>query len=146
MSKKNLFGMLTCVVIVGIFYLTLQAPDETICLSNTVSEWLKKLGLHTDSHALRSNAHLVEYFLLGIVLTLLGRSMGWKTWRAIAIGCACGVVDECLRIFLPTREFDGGDLLKDFVGIAVAATITLIVLGSRKRATQKTQCDSRAST
>ena len=146
MSKKNLFGMLTCLVIVGIFYLTLQAPEETICLSNTVSEWMEKLGLQTDSHALRSNAHIVEYFLLGVVLILLGKSMGWKMWRAIAIGCACGVVDECLRLFLPTREFDGVDLLKDFVGIAFAAIIALIVLGNRKRQSKKTQCDSRLST
>ena len=37
-----------------------------------------------------------------------------------------GIVDESLKVLLPTREFDVTDLFRDFIGVAVAVGIFAI--------------------
>lgn len=39
------------------------------------------------------------------------------------IGCVFGLLDELIKIALPTREFDGIDLIKDFVGVVASVAI-----------------------
>lgn len=39
----------------------------------------------------------------------------------MAVGCCVGLVDESIKVLLPTREFDFVDLVKDWVGIGLAA-------------------------
>ena len=36
------------------------------------------------------------------------------------MGAGVGLIDEGLKVLLPTREFDVVDLVKDWVGVAVA--------------------------
>ena len=43
------------------------------------------------------------------------------------IGCGIGLIDESIKVLLPTREFDVVDLVKDWVGVATAmGTIALV--------------------
>ena len=53
--------------------------------------------------------------------------MGWKAWIGLAATCIFGLMDETLKIFLPTREFSPIDLLKDFVGAGIAFAIILLI-------------------
>ncbi len=69
---------------------------------------------------MRSNVHILEYFIVGLAVCGFCRSRGWKNWVGAAIACGIGVVDECVKTLLPGREFSTGDLIRDFVGVAVA--------------------------
>ena len=106
-----------------ILLLTLQDAAGTVKLSEGLRLWLESFGLKSDFHSFRSNAHLVLYFLFGIVLCLYGRECGWRWWAILAMGCCVGLIDEGIKVLLPTREFDFVDLVKDWVGIIFAIII-----------------------
>lgn len=40
------------------------------------------------------------------------------------VGCCVGLIDESIKVLLPTREFDFVDLVKDWGGVA-AAVVTV---------------------
>ena len=45
----------------------------------------------------------------------------------LAVGCCVGLIDEGIKVLLPTREFDFVDLVRDWIGVSVAAgTIAII--------------------
>ena len=121
--KKKAYGILLLAAVVVILLLTLQDAAGTVKLSEGLRLWLERFGLKSDFHSIRSNAHLVLYFLFGIVLCLYGRECGWRWWVILAVGCCVGLIDEGIKVLLPTREFDFVDLVKDWVGIIFAIII-----------------------
>ncbi len=127
-----MLASLFVLAILGIALLTLQSPEGTFRLSDTVRIWLEKIGIEDELHSVRSNAHLVEYFILGIILALLGGEMGWKAISVILIGAGIGLADECFKILLPTREFDFIDWLKDCLGIIAAVSLVWIIQKYKK--------------
>ena len=78
--------------------------------------------------SLRSNIHILEYFIVGLAVCGYCRSRGWKNWVGMIAGFGIGVVDECVKTLLPGREFSTGDLIKDCVGILGAFGIARIIL------------------
>ncbi|MEF2675193.1 MAG: VanZ family protein [Eubacteriales bacterium] len=125
--KKVVYGVLLVAAVLTIFLLTFQDAAGTVKLSEGLRLWLERFGLKSDFHTFRSNAHLVLYFLFGIALCLYGRECGWSWWAILAVGCCVGLIDESIKVLLPTREFDFVDLVKDWVGVSVAAgTIAII--------------------
>ena len=120
MNKR--WGILVLIVIAIIFYLTFQSPSQTMGLSEGVRGWLASHGIFLDSSTVRSNAHLPEYILLGISLCLF---VGWK--KALLFGPLVGIIDEVIRIPLPTRHFDIIDLLKDFAGVILGVLLVVIL-------------------
>ena len=120
MNKR--WGILVLIVIAIIFYLTFQSPSQTMGLSEGGRGWLASHGIVLDSSTVRSNAHLPEYILLGISLCLF---VGWK--KALLFGPLVGIIDEVIRIPLPTRHFDIIDLLKDFAGVILGVLLVVIL-------------------
>lgn len=114
---KKVSIVLLVLVVCGVLFLTFQGPKQTTYLSETVREWV---GYKGDSVHFRSDVHYVEYFIVGLVVAVFGLSMRWKFWISGFIGCGFGLLDEVIKIALPTREFGPVDLIKDFVGIWVA--------------------------
>ena len=104
----------------GVMFLTFQGPAQTTRFSETVREWT---GYKGDSVHFRSDINYVEYFIVGLVVAVFGLSMGWKAWKPEVIGCGFGLLDEVIKIALPTREFGSVDLIKDFIGVWVAVAI-----------------------
>ena len=132
MKKKTVYGILLVIVLVSILLLTLQDPEGTVRLSETIRLQLEKIGFQSDFHSFRSNAHLPVYFILGIVLGLFGRSCGWRWWIVAALGCGFGLLDEGIKVLLPTREFDAVDLLKDWIGIGLGTAAVWMLTKGKK--------------
>ena len=42
-------------------------------------------------------------------------------------GCGVGLVDESITVMLPTRECEGDGLVKDWVGIAMAVGVVMLI-------------------
>lgn len=125
MKKKVVLGCIAAMVVIIIFALTFQNTEGTIKLSDYTRKMLEAIGWKVDGQKLRSNVHIVMYFALGVAIVLFGRSVGWKPWMTLLIGCAIGLLDETVKVFLPSREFDLIDLLKDFLGVGLANLIWL---------------------
>ena len=45
----------------------------------------------------------------------------------LAAGCCVGLIDESIKVLLPTREFDFVDLVKDWVGVAAAMLVIWLI-------------------
>ena len=122
--KKRVYGILLAAAVIAILLLTFQDSAGTVRLSEGLRLWLERFGIHSDFH---SNAHLVLYFLFGLILSLFGRECGWRWWVILVVGCCVGVVDEGVKVFLPTREFDLFDLVKDWVGVVGAVLVVRFI-------------------
>ena len=125
-KRKVIFGILLLAVIAAIAGLTFQDAAGSVRLSESVRGILEGIGIHTDFHGIRSNAHLVLYFAFGLVLCLFCREIGLKWWITLLIGFGFGLLDESVKILLPTRGFEAADLLRDWVGIVCAYGLTKV--------------------
>ena len=139
---KKVYGILLAAAVITILLLTFQDAEGTVRLSEGLRHLLEQFGLEMTFHGIRSNAHLVVYFILGVVLTLYGRECGWKWWIIVLAGCLFGVFDEGIKVFLPTREFDALDLMRDWIGIALAVGASLIRIS--KAAAEEKEQDKRS--
>lgn len=131
--KKRVYGILLIAAALTILLLTLQDSAGTVKLSEGLRLWLERFGLKSDFHSIRSNAHLVLYFLFGIVLCLYGRECGWRWWVILAAGCCVGLIDEGMKVLLSTREFDFIDLVKDWVGVVAAMLVIWLTKGIKQK-------------
>lgn len=125
--KKRVYRILLAAAVIAILLLTFQDSAGTVRLSEGLRLWLERFGIHSDFHSFRSNAHLVLYFLFGLILSLFGRECGWRWWVILVVGCCIGVVDEGIKVLLPTREFDLFDLVKDWVGVTAAILVIRLI-------------------
>ena len=125
--KTNMSKIISIVFLVlaiaMILFFTLQNPLASYELSMSLRDWLAEHGIDIEYVTLRTNAHLVEYFILGVALTVYAKGRGYKWWILLVTGCGIGVLDELVKILLPGREFGGGDLVRDFIGVGIAVFI-----------------------
>lgn len=133
MTKKTTAILLILAVAMVLFF-TFQDAEGTTRLSESVRQWLENRGLRIESHALRSNIHILEYFIVGLAVLAFGASRGWTVVISVIVCGAIALLDESIKVLLPTREFDVVDLIKDWVGVAVA--IGIVVLIRKTKATE----------
>ena len=131
--KKRVYGILLIAAALTILLLTLQDSAGTVKLSEGLRLWLERFGLKSDFHSIRSNAHIILYFLFGIVLCLYGQECGWRWWVILAAGCCVGLIDEGMKVLIPTREFDFIDLVKDWVGVVAAMRVIWLTKGIKQK-------------
>ena len=127
--KKTVYGILLAGIIGVVLFTTFQDPEGTVRLSEGIRLWLEKLGLYSDFHSFRSNAHLPLFFVFGLVLSLFGRENKWPCWMILLIGCGFGLLDEGVKVLIPTREFDVIDLIKNWIGVAIALFVVWLLRG-----------------
>ena len=125
--KKWIATIVVLVVITGIIYLTLQSPEDTGALTKITQQYLSSVGINVGLKPLRHYIHYVLYFILGIATCNLCAVKNCKLRIGVLLGCGTGVLDECLKIWLPTREFDVFDLIRDFIGVVVAALLSVLI-------------------
>ena len=136
MTKKIITGALLLFILSAVLFLALQGPQDTTGLSQAFYQKAKALGYRGTHEQFRSDIHLPEYFLVALAAILFCKAMGWSPWIGAAGACLFGLMEETLKIFLPTREFGPRDLLMDVLGAALALTLILLLtaLKSRKKA------------
>ena len=120
-------GVLVLLVLSTVLFLTLQGPEDTVALSEKVRSFAVIFGYTGNPNQFRSDIHLVEYFGVGLSMVLFFHAMRWKKWIGAIIAVMFGLLDEVIKIFLPTREFGTVDLVKDVIGVGVAFGIALLV-------------------
>lgn len=126
MRKKTAAIFLILALLMVLFF-TFQNPEKSRILSESVRMWLGNIGIQVEYKSLRSNIHILEYFIVGLAVCGFCRSRGWKNWVGMIAGFGIGVVDECVKTLLPGREFSTGDLVRDFIGVLCASLIIKII-------------------
>ena len=133
-TSKYICGILVIAMITGILYLTFQTPEQTTALSERVRLLLKNMGWEMTSKEIRSNVHIPLFFFLGIAVFIYGHTMKWKWYVSLMFAIGVALIDEGIKIIIPTREFDVKDLAKDFIGIGISGLLlTFIRLLFKKR-------------
>ena len=107
-----------------ILFFTFQNPYSSYELSMSIRDWLSDHGLDIEYGVLRTDAHIVEYFIFGLALALFVKSRELNMIISVIMGFMFGVLDELVKILLPGREFGTGDLIRDFVGVGLAVVMT----------------------
>lgn len=123
---KIISSLFLILVLSSVIYLALQSPKETNELSDSVRNVFAKLGYKGNNKQFRSDFHLIEYFIVGLVPIAFCKAMGWKIWVGLTAACTIGILEETLKIFLPTREFGGMDVIKDIIGAGIAAILFVL--------------------
>ena len=126
MRKKTAAIFLILALLMVLFF-RFQNPEKSRILSESVRMWLGNIGIDVEYKSLRSNVHILEYFIVGLAVCGYCRSRGWKNWVGMIAGFGIGVVDECVKTLLPGREFEVYDLLKNWLGVLVAVLIAVLI-------------------
>ena len=131
-NKRVLSTLILILTILIVLFFTFQKPERSRDLSETVRTWLSSVGINVDYKTLRSNIHIPEYFIVGLAVCNFCRLRGWKIWPGIILACVIGILDESVKILLPGREFDAVDMIKDWLGVLVAAIIVFLIKSERR--------------
>lgn len=115
-----------------VLFFTFQNSEKSRILGESVRMWLGNIGIQVEYKSLRSNIHILEYFIVGLAVCGYCRSRGWKNWIGMIAGFGIGVVDECVKTLLPVREFSTGDLIRDWIGIVAAVAVMTVILRVRR--------------
>lgn len=131
MKQQKWKWIAVCLCIAAILTLTFQSQSETSSLSFAFRKLLLKLfGLSWnegkkywwfESAHLRKIAHTIEYFALGLAVRIALRKIKWY-WCA-GICFLISFVDQIVKFFLPTREFDVVDMAYDATGYLFAMVV-----------------------
>ena len=123
--SKKISAVFLVLAIGMVVFFTFQAPNDSLKLSEFVRIWLSNHGVNINPLYIRTDAHL-EYFILGLALSLFAKNRGYKWWIPFTAGCGMGLLDEMVKVFLPGREFGRGDLIRDIVGVGVATAVVMV--------------------
>ena len=131
MRKKTAAIFLILALLMVLFF-TFQNPEKSRILSESVRMWLGNIRIQVEYKSLRSNIHILEYFIVGLAVCGYCRSRGRKNWGGMIAGFGIGVVDECVKTLLPGREFSIWDLVRDWIGIVAAVAVMTVILRVRR--------------
>lgn len=118
--------------------LTLQSPITTLGLSGAfrtrLVEICNLIGINPNQwwntpRGIRSLGHVIEYFIVGLVA-------GFTIKNKIFAVLFCGVIsffDQVLKIFVPMRYFDVGDIPFDVIGFVSGLLIAWIITFTVKK-------------
>lgn len=87
-----------------------------------------RIGYTGDAKQFRSDVHIIEYFILGVFAVIFVKSINVKMWIGTVLTCVFGLLDETVKILLPTREFSYIDLMKDLLGAGIALALFWVLM------------------
>ena len=131
-------------VLVAIWALTVQAPQDTLSLSAPWAQALSSalgwtVGMATWT--VRKVVHAVEFFPVGLLGALVAFNLprASRVPRSRILACvvaacfACSLGDQVHKAFVPGREFDALDLCFDALGYLLGALAVWGLLRRRAR-------------
>ena len=115
-----------------IFYLSSEGSDTSSERSGAIVETIRVVagGLPNDilTFLTRKAAHMIAYFILGVLMYLVVRTYNLRPRTAIllSIGLVCGyaISDEVHQLFVPGRSGEVRDVLIDTISGAVGVWAT----------------------
>lgn len=127
-QKSMRMAVLTALVIVIIFANSVLSMEQSGQISSLVTTWLRRwlspiFGIVLTEHFVRKSAHIIEYFILGIFLTLFFRKVSVKPFFTALL---IAVMDESLQIF-SHRGSSLIDVWIDFISAVVGICLVLVI-------------------
>ncbi len=139
MIKKIAPYVLLVLAIAGIMYLTVMKLDDTVYLSesfrNTMNAVCGRLGFDTSTEWWNSGAgirligHVIEYFALGLVVGIAIR----RKLVGLIVCMAVSLIDQTVKIYIPARHFDWGDIPFDIIGFCCGLAIAWVLKFAAKK-------------
>ena len=133
MKKKVVSYIFVLLAIGGIMYLTMMRVEDSVELSEVFRSLLTnicgKLGIDIStewwntSGNIRLLGHVIEYFVLGLVIGIAVRN---KLFGLI-ICMSFSLIDQIVKIYVPARHFDKGDIPFDIVGFCGGLAIAWVL-------------------
>ncbi len=112
-----------------IMILTMQSREDTMRLSGATREYFKSLIPDStsrwtyDMHWFRTLMHLPLYFLLGTITYFSLHNI----LKSAGICLFISLMDETVKIFLPTREFGTVDVFFDIIGFMAGIMVAFLI-------------------
>ena len=114
-------------------YLTVMKLDDTVYLSESfrtlINSMCERLGIDTSAEWWNSGAgirwigHVIEYFALGLVVGIAIK----RKLVGLIVCMAVSLIDQTVKIFIPARHFDKGDIPFDIVGFCCGLAIAWVL-------------------
>ena len=118
-----------------LFYLTFQAPDDTVALSErvghlpVVEDFFNWVSAFVD-WSVRQWAHVFEFLIIGMCVSIFYKFATKNIWTMLVLAvltCMCiSLCDQSVRIFIAGRHFDSFDLVLDALGYVRAIVVVSI--------------------
>lgn len=104
-----------------------------------VMDLLNKFGWNPDSDVItvliRKSAHVTEYLILGLLLTLIftlsGKQIRFYAMNIMFLGMTAALTDEFIQTFTPGRSGEVRDVIIDFCGVLLG--ILIVCLFARRQ-------------
>ncbi|MEG0691538.1 MAG: VanZ family protein, partial [Oscillospiraceae bacterium] len=134
--RAKLFAILSTAWGIFIFSNSLKTGTQSSAVSDSIVDKLVlKLGLSIDVDLLtlliRKAAHLSEYLLLGLLISLCcyytKKRFQYNILTILFLGLSASVLDEFLQTFIVGRSGEVRDILIDFAGILIGFFIVYFV-------------------
>lgn len=136
-------NILLAVVLIAIWLLTVQTPQDTTALS---TPWAQALSpafgwpLGFAAWVARKVVHTVEFFPVGLLMALAAYNLPQakgishnRVLAAVVIVCfACSLGDQIHKMFVPGREFDALDMCFDAAGYVLGALIARAIAARQR--------------
>lgn len=139
--------VLTAAFLGFIFFNSLQNSTASDAQSDGVVSLFQSFfdGLRIDGNTatflVRKAGHLLEFFVLGCLLSIDIRILTRNWWARIFVplffGILFPVIDEMLQLFTPGRSSEVRDVVIDFCGVCfgILVTTSILFLIDRKKKT-----------
>lgn len=144
-----LFGALAALTTAFIWYNSIRVGADSDAVSlgvmGALNQGLAGLGLEGlfSNHLVRKLGHLLEFLLLGFLLSLCLQTATRRRWQYLCLplagGLAVAAVDEVIQLYVPGRSGQVSDVLLDFIGVVLGTGLGLLVGWLIRRARRKKQ-------
>jgi VanZ family protein len=131
LKSKNILFVLIVLNIVFIFYQAFQDGNASSETSSEIVEIVGEVLEHNDieyevtelHQFIRSLAHVIQYFTLGFLMTLLFIKKPIKLY----LGGIVMMIDETIQYFTPGRAFEFKDLGLDIMGYSLSIFMVFVI-------------------
>lgn len=91
-----------------------------------------KFKIQVSNYMVRKSAHICEFLLLGVILSITLRVYTVKALNNVCnilfVGLMTAVIDEFIQLFIDGRIGEIKDVIIDFTGLLIGIFLTLLIM------------------